>query len=111
MVRATRPRCSYQYHESSRFALVAAMVAVSTAASARTAASYNSNNALAFGTVGGGPASGGLGCASRGSLVARHRVQVRGWVIRRGGSHACVFLTEGPSEKNMFFDCCCCFGV
>lgn len=68
-------------------ALVAAVVAVSTAAGAGTAASYNSNNALfAFGAVG-RPAS-RLGYVGRGSLVARHRVKVssvaHGWAAVLG---------------------------
>lgn len=98
MVRATRPKCSYQCHESPCIALVAAMVAVSTAAGARTAASYNSNNALfAFGAVGGGAAS-WLGGVGRGSLVAKHRVQVSLVVFGRAGLSMCVLLscfTEG----------------
>ena len=89
MVRATKPRCSYQCHESPCIVLVAAMVAVSTAAGAHTAASYNSNNAMfAFGAVG-GPAS-RLGSVGRGLLVAKNRVQVS-WVTRgRAGCSMCV---------------------
>lgn len=79
-----RSICMYQSQESSRVALVAAMVAVTAnaAAGAGTAPipSYaninkNSNNALfAFGAVT-GPAT-SRGAVGRRGLAAKHRVQV-----------------------------------
>lgn len=100
MVRATRPKCSYQCHESPCIALVAAMVAVSTAAGAHTAASYNSNNALfAFGAVG-GPAS-RLGSVGRGSLVDKHRVQVSS--VAHAGEGCAMRAWQREREEHVLF--------
>lgn len=89
-VRAMRSRCKYQSHESSRVALVAAMVAVTATASAGagTAAipSYtgiDNNNALfAFGVVAGQATS--CGSVGRRGLAAKHRVQVGRVALRMG---------------------------